>query len=114
MPPHKEQDYEQRRQQIIDGALNAFSARGFEGTSNRDIAEAAGIGSPGLIYHYFQDKADLLHQVLLERMPLIRLIDAASELMNRPPEEILPELAQRLATTFVSAKKPWDALGGLW
>lgn len=100
MPPHKEQDYEQRRQQIIDGALNAFSARGFEGTSNRDIAEAAGIGSPGLIYHYFQDKADLLHQVLLERMPLIRLIDAASELMNRPPEEILPELAQRLATTF--------------
>lgn len=100
MPPHKEQEYEQRRQQIIDGALVAFAAKGFEGASNRDIAEAAGIGSPGLIYHYFQDKADLLHQVLLERMPLIRLIDLASELMDRPPEELLPELAQRLATTF--------------
>ena len=50
MPPRDEQDYEQRRQQIIDGALEAFSAKGFDGASNKDIAEAAKIGSPGLIY----------------------------------------------------------------
>jgi TetR/AcrR family transcriptional repressor of mexJK operon len=104
MPPRDEQDYEQRRQQIIDGALAAFSAKGFAGASNKDIAEAAKIGSPGLIYHYFKDKVDLLHQVLLERMPLVRLIDTASTSIdqNPPPEELLPELAVNLSRVFQS------------
>ncbi|EFO81769.1 regulatory protein TetR [Oscillochloris trichoides DG-6] len=96
MPPRDEQDYEQRRQQIIDGALAAFSAQGFEKTSNKDIAEAAKIGSPGLIYHYFKDKVDLLHRVVLERMPLIQIMDHAEEMFDLPPEEALPELANRL------------------
>ncbi len=104
MPPRDEQDYEQRRQQIIDGALAAFSAKGFAGASNKDIAEAAKIGSPGLIYHYFKDKVDLLHQVLLERMPLVRLIDSASSSIdqNPPPEEFLPELALNVARVLQS------------
>lgn len=94
MPPRDEQDYEQRRQQIIDGALEVFSAKGFDGASNKEIAEAAKIGSPGLIYHYFKDKVDLLHQVLLTRMPLIELIDIASTRIDSDPplEELLPEL----------------------
>ncbi|WP_129632082.1 TetR/AcrR family transcriptional regulator [Candidatus Oscillochloris fontis] len=96
MPPRDEQDYEQRRQQIIDGALSAFSAKGFEKTSNKDIAEAAKIGSPGLIYHYFKDKVDLLHRVVLERMPLIQIMDHAEEMFDLPPEVALPELAARL------------------
>ena len=51
MPSRDEQDFEERRQQIIDGALEVFSEKGFEKATNKDIAEAAGIGSPGLIYH---------------------------------------------------------------
>ncbi|NTW03003.1 MAG: TetR/AcrR family transcriptional regulator [Oscillochloris sp.] len=96
MPPRDEQDYEERRQQIIDGALTAFSAKGFDGASNKDIAEAAKIGSPGLIYHYFKDKVDLLNQVILERMPLIRIIESAEEMMDLPPEPALNELMKRL------------------
>jgi TetR/AcrR family transcriptional repressor of mexJK operon len=100
MPPRDEQDYEQRRQQIIDGALAAFSAKGFDAASNKDIAEAAKIGSPGLIYHYFKDKVDLLHQVLLARMPLLRLIDDAQGMFDQPPEAVLPMLAERLLQLF--------------
>ncbi|WP_322821372.1 TetR/AcrR family transcriptional regulator [Chloroflexus sp.] len=88
---------ELRRQQIIDGALSAFSQLGFERATNRDIARAAGIGSPGLIYHYFKDKTDLLYQVVRERMPLIQLIDSMKELDDTPPEVALPQLAGRLA-----------------
>lgn len=100
MPPRDEQDYEQRRQQIIDGALEAFSAKGFDGASNKDIAEAAGIASPGLIYHYFKDKVDLLHQVILERLPVLRLIEDAQRLMELPPEEALPQLAERMIQLY--------------
>ena len=96
MPPRDEHDYEDRRQQIIRGALDAFAAKGFDSASNKDIAEAAKIGSPGLIYHYFRDKVDLLHQVILEQMPLIEIIDSAEAMMDRPPEEALPEMARKL------------------
>jgi AcrR family transcriptional regulator len=106
MPPRDEQDYEERRQQIIDGALEAFATKGFEGASNKDIAEAAKIGSPGLIYHYFKDKVDLLHQVILERMPLIQLMDSAEQMMDLPPEVALPDLANRL----LLAIKQWPTV----
>ncbi|NNJ10449.1 TetR/AcrR family transcriptional regulator [Chloroflexales bacterium ZM16-3] len=96
MPPRDEQDYEERRQQIIDGALEAFAAKGFDGASNKDIAEAAKIGSPGLIYHYFKDKVDLLHQVVLQRMALIKIMDSAEAMLDQPPEQALPELADKL------------------
>jgi TetR/AcrR family transcriptional regulator, mexJK operon transcriptional repressor len=96
MPPRDEQDYEERRQQIIDGALEAFAAKGFDSASNKDIAEAAKIGSPGLIYHYFKDKVDLLHQVIINRMGLIKIMDSADELMDLPPEQALPELGRKL------------------
>ena len=64
MPPRDEQDYEARRQQIIDGALQVFASEGFEKATNKDIARAAHINSPGLIYHYFKDKTDLFRQVI--------------------------------------------------
>lgn len=97
MPSYNEQEYEQRRQQIMRGAMRVFAEKGFDRASNRDIADAAAIGSPGLIYHYFEDKEHLLQQVLLEHVPLIRLIDQAGSLLQYPPEEALPRLALRLA-----------------
>lgn len=83
-------DFEDRRQQIIDGALQVFSHKGFEKATNKDIAEAAGIGSPGLIYHYFKDKGDLFRQVVEQRMPLLQLISHNDEdIMSKPPREVL-------------------------
>ena len=96
MPPRDEQDYEERRQQIINGALEAFAAKGFDSASTKDIAEAAKIGSPGLIYHYFKDKVDLLHQVILHRMAMIEVMDTAEKMMDLPPEQALPEMARKL------------------
>jgi AcrR family transcriptional regulator len=100
MPPRDEQDYEQRRQQIIDGALAAFSAKGFDGASNKDIAQAAKIASPGLIYHYFKDKLDLLHQLLESRMPLLQLLGEVEGTLDRPPAELLPVLALKILRAY--------------
>jgi TetR/AcrR family transcriptional regulator, mexJK operon transcriptional repressor len=89
MPRRDEQEYEERRQQIINGALVVFSQKGFEEATNRDIAKAAGIGSPGLIYHYFKDKADLLRQVLENRSPGLQLMAGRDLLLDRPLHEVL-------------------------
>lgn len=66
---------ELRREQILEAALRVFSAKGADNATNRDIAEAAGLGSPGLIYHYFRDRNDLLRQVLLKFHPVSMLLD---------------------------------------
>lgn len=90
MPSRDDQDFEDKRQQIIDGALQVFAQKGFEKATNKDIAIAANIGSPGLIYHYFADKADLFKQVLEQRMPLLQLLSHSDEdMMGKPPREVL-------------------------
>lgn len=89
MPPRDTNEYENRRNQIIDAALEVFAEKGFEKATNKDIADAAKIASPGLIYHYFKDKADLLRQVLEQRAEVFALLAHGDELMERPPREVL-------------------------
>jgi len=100
MPPRDEQDYEAKRQQIIDGALEVFASKGFEKATNKDIARAAGIGSPGLIYHYFKDKEDLFREVMEERAPALQFIGRADGLIDRPPREVLTMFGETLLRTL--------------
>ena len=101
MPARDDQEFESKRQQIIDGALEVFASKGFEKATNKDIAEAAGIGSPGLIYHYFKDKQDLLQRVIEHHAPVLQLlIHDEAELMTQPPEVVLTRFASVLLRTF--------------
>jgi TetR/AcrR family transcriptional regulator, acrEF/envCD operon repressor len=47
-----------RRQQILDAALEIFAEQGFEAATNKAIAERAEVNQ-GLIYFYFASKADV-------------------------------------------------------
>src|SRR5436309_6245839 len=100
MPSRDEQDFELRRQQIIDGALEVFAEKGFEKATNKDIAEAAGVGSPGLIYHYFKDKSDLFRQVLEQRAPVLQLLNRSEAMMDMPPREALMLFGSAFMKTF--------------
>jgi TetR/AcrR family transcriptional regulator len=51
---------------ILDGALNVFSVQGFRGATIDQIAEAAGMSKPNLLY-YFASKEEI-HRRLLEDM----------------------------------------------
>src|ERR1041385_4982883 len=51
----RRQQAEQRRIQLLDTALEVFAAHGFDGTSVKDLAEAAGV-TQGLLYHYFASR----------------------------------------------------------
>lgn len=79
------------------GALKVFSRHGYEKATNRQIAEAAGIGSPGLIYHYFRDKRDLFQQMLEHHAVALQFLSHPDEMMALPPRELLT----RLGTSFV-------------
>jgi AcrR family transcriptional regulator len=89
MPQRDEADYERKRDAIIAGALEVFSTKGFEKATNKDIAQAAGIHSPALIYHYFRDKTDLFRQAMERHAPPLGVIAQADALMDRPPREVL-------------------------
>ena len=78
---------EQKEERILDAALEVFSERGFRGATIDQIAEAAGMSKPNLLY-YFRTK-EAMHRLLLDRLldtwldPL-RAIDANGD----PLEEI--------------------------
>lgn len=93
MPRRKEKEYTARREQIMDGALQVFASKGFEQATNKDIAEAAGIGSPALIYHYFKDKSALFQAVLESRVPLLQLVTHPDAFYALPLREALTRFA---------------------
>lgn len=47
----------------MDAALELFAAKGFDGTSTREIAQAAGVAE-GLIFHHFDSKESLASYLL--------------------------------------------------
>ena len=54
-----------RRRQILDVALTAFSSRGYHNTSMNDIAEALSVTKP-VVYQYFDSKRELYLELLHE------------------------------------------------
>jgi AcrR family transcriptional regulator len=58
-----------RREQLVGTAMRLFSEKGYQSTSVRDIARAAGVNE-ALLYHYFSSKGDLFRAVLDEYAPV--------------------------------------------
>lgn len=56
-----------RKEQLIEIAMKLFSEQGFDGTSTREIADAAGINE-ALIFRHFRTKEDLFWAVLSDRV----------------------------------------------
>jgi TetR/AcrR family transcriptional regulator len=56
----------EKRQAILEAALDVFSQHGFRGATIDQIAEAAGMSKPNLLY-YFPNK-EAMHRTLIERL----------------------------------------------
>jgi AcrR family transcriptional regulator len=65
MPALRAPRADNRLPQVLDAAARLFRARGFEGTSVRDIVRAVGM-LPGSLYYHFATKEDLLAEVYAE------------------------------------------------
>lgn len=77
------------RQRLVDAAIASFAAKGFHGTTTRDIASAAGM-SPAALYVHHRSKEDLLHRISRsghdKTLALVREAAATSE---DPQEQLL-------------------------
>ena len=64
-PKPQRQNNEERKQQLLEIALDLFSVNGYDGTTTKAIALKAGV-TEALVFHHFNSKIDLFHQVLKE------------------------------------------------
>jgi AcrR family transcriptional regulator len=88
---------EDARGAIVAAARTEFAARGYDGTTLRGIARAAGV-DPRLVHHYFEGKEDVFVAALA--LP-VRPADLIGRLSSGPADE----LGERLVRFFFGA---WD------
>src|SRR5262245_34828698 len=62
MAAHPETPAVDKREAILDAALELFAERGFHGTAVPQVAEKAGVGA-GTIYRYFESKEALVNAI---------------------------------------------------
>ena len=58
---------ENRRNQIVQVAIDLFARKGFNGTTTKEIAEAAGV-SEAIIFRHFAGKGDLYSAIIDHKM----------------------------------------------
>ena len=91
-PPNSRAEQRRRTEaRILDAAAQIFLAAGYERTTIRAVASAAGVDA-ALVMHYFGSKQELFRQVI-ETAPVPGLSGAPGQ----AAEQILATLADRLA-----------------
>jgi AcrR family transcriptional regulator len=99
---------EERKNQILDAAMETFSDLGFHKARMSDIAESSGL-SKGSLYWYFESKNDIINN-LLARVFEPEIKDLQNLLTDaRPVAERLMTYAERAAEDMVKLLK-WTPL----
>lgn len=83
------------RKRILEAALEVFSAQGYRGATLDQIAEAAGLSKPNILY-YFEDKEEihvtLLNQLMDEWLDPLRAVNPEGD----PLEELIGYVRRKL------------------
>ncbi len=89
-----------RRNQIIQGALKVFIAKGFHNSTVREIAEAAGL-TMGSLYNYIRSKEDIIFIVYEQITRSLREdMETAIREAGTPEERLRAALRQNLITVY--------------
>lgn len=81
------------RQKILDAAFAEFADKGYRGATIKSIAQRADLQSPSLIYWYFPTKEALFQATIESRSPFMDAILDPAPFLDRPPDEVLSQLA---------------------
>jgi len=89
----------ERREEIVRAAMDLFARKGFNGTTTRDLALAAGV-SEALIFKFFPHK-DTLYTAIVEAK--LRQVSQASDerFFTHREGESDRDLFTRIATTYI-------------
>jgi len=80
-----------------------FAEKGYERATNKDIARMAGI-TPGLIYHYFKSKQDVLKEAIEKYSPLTVIRSLTPEMLELPVETFLRMMLEELLSVLESER----------
>src|SRR3954451_10213950 len=94
--PNRAERAAERRQDIIEAALDEFIARGFAATRLDDIAKRAGVAQ-GTIYLHFRDKESMFEELIRTAIvPLVGRMHAPP-----PPGGTVRDAIEGFALTFI-------------
>ena len=94
VPGVRQQQYERRREELLQAALRVFAQRGVEAASMREIATEAGV-VPGLLHHYFGKKELLILEVIERYGFLPGLDDILRDTASQSVQQVLTKIATR-------------------
>lgn len=86
-----------RRDEILQVAARLFAEKGYEETTIREIGDAAGILS-GSLYHHFQTKEEMLHELLKSFILMIPEYQAIIDQGKAPKETLCDMIVLGLRT----------------
>jgi AcrR family transcriptional regulator len=95
----------ERRDAIVAAVRGTFAEKGFEGTTTRELAEAAGV-SEALLYKHFPSK-ESLHAAMLETCTQgPEFAEFSRTLARKPSTATLARLVHLLVSHFVLSRDP--------
>ncbi|MEW5718861.1 MAG: TetR/AcrR family transcriptional regulator [Chloroflexota bacterium] len=89
---NREQYLQERREAIVDAAIEVFGKKGFDKANVEDIAKAADIGK-GTVYLYFKSKEEIFSAIVGERTLLPKMTQMMA-IGDVPLEEALTRIAE--------------------
>ncbi len=95
--------FDDQREQILAQAAALFARQGYTATSMNQVAAACGISKPTL-YHYVQDKHDLLLRVAEAHIARLQALVAEVQAQALPPREALAALILRFVQAYADAQ----------
>jgi AcrR family transcriptional regulator len=79
---------QERQASLIASAASLFAAKGFNGTTTKEIAKAAGI-SEALVFKYFPTKRALYAAILKEKVTVSALLEAVEEAAKKRDDRLV-------------------------
>ena len=90
-----------RRDEILQAALEVFAEVGFAKASIKQIARRARLKSPALIYWYFESKEDLLNAVISMLSPAVAQAADPNMLLDLPPKEVFTRIGLLILSALI-------------
>lgn len=99
----RSQHFDLNRDGIKRAAASLFARRGYPGTSMADVARECGVSKP-LLYHYVDDKYQLLLEITEGHVSRLEALVAEVEAQTLEPTERLRRLIARFMDEYAQAR----------
>jgi TetR/AcrR family transcriptional regulator len=95
--------FDLNRETIVRTAAALFAEQGFPGTSMNDVARACGISKP-LLYHYVNDKYQLLLEIAEGHVSRLEALVAEVDALKLRADQRLRRLIERFVDEYAQAR----------